>query len=170
MNLDIREIELRDIQLIIDYWLKSDKNYLISLGVDLNKLPSENQINTMLTGQINTDLRRKQSYALIWEINNVAIGHCNVNNIKFGEEATMHLHIWRKKDRKKGVGFFLLNQSLEHFFKTLNLKKIICEPYAENNAPNRTLKKAGFKFIKSYKTIPGSLNFEQEVNRWEISK
>ena len=58
--------------------------------------------------------------------------------------------------------------SLSYFFKHLKLQKVVCEPYALNDAPNKTLKKAGFNFIKEYTTIPGSLNFEQPVKQWSL--
>jgi hypothetical protein len=38
-----------------------------------------------------------------------------------------------------------------------------------NPAPNKTLEKIGFTFIKSHTCVPGYLNFEQEVNRWEMT-
>jgi len=34
----------------------------------------------------------------------------------------------------------------------------------------KVLKKIGFTFVKKHTTIPGSLNFEQEVNRWKLTK
>jgi RimJ/RimL family protein N-acetyltransferase len=58
--------------------------------------------------------------------------------------------------------------TLPYFFQNFELKNLYCEPYALNPAPNKTLKKIGFQFVKQYVTIPGSLNFEQEVNRWEL--
>lgn len=35
---------------------------------------------------------------------------------------------------------------------------------------NKTLVKLGFEFIRKYKTRPGWINFEQEVNRYELKK
>jgi hypothetical protein len=47
---------------------------------------------------------------------------------------------------------------------------LICEPYARNKAPNAILPQLGFIKIKTYRTTPGAMNFEQEVNRWEMKK
>ena len=55
------------------------------------------------------------------------------------------------------------------YFKNLQLKKLICEPYALNPAPHKTLEKLGFQFEKEYVTVPGSINFEQPVKRWVLS-
>ena len=64
----VREIERRDVQLITDYWMTSDADFLISLGVDLAKLPNREAFTNMLTEQIKTPIKDKKSYALIWEI------------------------------------------------------------------------------------------------------
>ncbi len=169
-NLTVRTIEERDIPLIVDYWLKSDPDFLVSMGVDLDKLPSGRELTEMLKSQIDSPLKEKKSYALIWEEYNQPIGHCNVNQIVYGQQAHMHLHIWHKKLRQKGIGQKLVRLSLPFFFEDLELKVVYCEPYALNPAPNKTLKRVGFSFIKTYRTIPGSLNFEQEVNQWKLSE
>lgn len=164
--LSVREIEMEDIPRICNYWLHSEDDFLVNLGVDLSKIPSREELTQMLQSQIETSYDQKQSYALIWCLDDEPIGHCNVNNIEFGKLAYMHLHIWDIGKRRKGLGVALVNLSLPYFRKYLDLKKIYCEPYAINAAPNRTLEKVGFIFEKEYTTIPGSLNFEQPVKRW----
>jgi len=170
LNLAVREIQKKDIDLIADYWLKSESDFLIQMGVDLNKIPTRVDLRLMLTEQINTSLLDKNSYALIWEFYDKQIGHTNVNNIEYGKIATMHLHLWNSTTRNKGIGTELIRMSLPFYFKRLKIKKLICEPYALNSAPNKTLKKVGFKFVKKYLTTPGALNFEQVVNRWELTQ
>ena len=170
LDISIREIQLKDIDLIADYWLKSDSDFLISMGVDLSKLPIRNELVEMLKAQVNSSIQDKKSYAFIWELNGRQIGHSNVNRIEFGEVATMHLHLWKSENRKKGIGTELVKMTLPFYFEKLEIKKLICEPYALNPSPNRTLEKIGFEFVKKYRTIPGTLNFEQEVNRWELTK
>ena len=170
LDIKVREIQLKDIDLIADYWLKSPSEFLIKMGVDLDKLPSRAGLKEMLTEQINTPITDKKSYALIWELNGIQIGHSNVNGITYGKEATMHLHLWSLTNRKKGIGTLLVKKTLPYYFDKLKVEKLICEPFALNLAPNKTLEKVGFTFIKKYRTIPGSLNFEQEVNRWELTQ
>ena len=168
--LEVREICVEDIGLIANYWTNSDPDFMVGMGVDLEKLPTAQQINESLTRQIETPYKGKQAYALIWWVDGQAIGHCNVNNIHFGKEATMHLHIWNNQHRQKGAGRVLVKRSLPYFFENLNLQQLICEPYALNPAPNKTLKSLGFVLEKTYKTIPGAINFEQDVNRWLLTK
>ncbi len=167
-NITVTEMQESDIPLIADYWLTADKTYLQNMGVDLKKMPAPEEWLSMLQSQLNKPYKEKASYCTIWQLNGKPIGHCNVNKIIFGQDAYMHLHIWNAAERKLGLGADFIKQSLPYFFNNLQLKKICCEPYALNPAPNKVLAKAGFTFIKEYSTIPGSLNFEQPVKLWQI--
>ena len=169
MSLSVRELQPIDIEPLSDYWFKSDDKFLINMGVDLSKMPTREQWHVMLHEQIAQSYQEKQSYCLIWLHNNVPVGHSNVNRIKFGQEAYMHLHIWQAGNRTKGMGLEFVKMTLPYFFKNLQLQKICCEPYALNPAPNKTMEKLGFDFIKEYITVPGWINFEQLVKHWELS-
>lgn len=168
-TLAAREITANDIPYITRYWLESDKDFLVGMGVDLAKLPGKEDLEKMLAQQLSQSYPEKKAYSTIWLIDGQPVGHCNVNKIIFGEEASMHLHLWNTLTRQKGAGAQLVKLSLPYFFNNLQLKKLYCEPYALNAAPNKTLPKAGFTFIKEYITTPGTLNFEQPVNRWELT-
>jgi len=115
-------------------------------------------------------LAERRSFALIWRLNGEAIGHCNLNPFAFGESGHMHLHLWQSAHRQRGLGLALVQKSLPIFFNLLQLQQIYCEPYALNPAPNALLAKTGFSYIKTYRTIPGSINFEQEVKQWQLQK
>jgi RimJ/RimL family protein N-acetyltransferase len=158
-----------DIDLITQYWLTADADFLLGMGVDIGKMPSRENWHQMLGEQLIQDYPEKKSYCLIWTVDHEPIGHSNVNKIKFGEEAYMHLHIWNTGTRQKGYGVKLVKKSLPYFFKNLGLKTLYCEPYALNPAPSKVLEKVGFSFVKEYKTTPGWINFEQQVNRWELT-
>lgn len=164
--LTVREIRESDIELIADYWSKAAPEYLLKMGVDLKKMPARSDFLAMLSNQIKLDYEQKKSFALIWEVDGKPVGHSNVNPIEFGKHAFMHLHIWHPEFRGKGLGVHFVKLSVPLFFEKLKLHRLYSEPYALNPSPNKTLPKAGFKFVKSYITIPGSINFEQEVNRW----
>ncbi len=82
----------------------------------------------------------------------------------------MHLHLWSDSVRQKGNGDQFVKMSLPYFFKNLQLKKVLCEPYAHNISPNRTLSKVGFGLKSTYTGIPGFLNFEQEVKSLGIDQ
>lgn len=167
--LSVRELQINDIDAIIEYWLQSNNTFLEGMGVDITKMPSREEWKKMLEEQLSQPLEEKKSYCIIWEVNGKAVGHSNVNKIIFGQEAYMHIHLWNKDARKKGLGPAFIKMTLPYFFENLRLKTLYCEPYALNSAPHKALEKAGFRFVKEYTTIPGWLNFEQPVRLWELS-
>ena len=169
-QLHVRELTEADIPLIAHYWTSASADYLRGMGADIAKVPAEADFINMLTHQHQLPIAEKRAYALIWGGDGVPVGHCNVNPISFGEEASMHLHFWQQAHRMRGLGTELVRQSLPLFFERLQLKRLICEPYAHNPAPNKTLAKLGFELERTYRTVPGSINFEQEVNRWVLSR
>lgn len=169
MILSAREIQKEDIPLLTHYWMSADDAFLEGMGVDVSKIPTEEFWREMLSKQVVQDYPEKQSYAIIWLTDGQPIGHCNINKIQFGQEAYMHLHLWNSAGRQKGIGTELVKMSLPYFFENCRLKVLYCEPYALNPAPNKTLDKLGFTFVKEYITTPGFLNFEQPVKRWELT-
>ena len=169
-DLSVRELEGGDITRIADYWLEASPEFLKSMGADRSKLPERHVFIEMLENQIQKPLAEKRSFALIWLENNKPIGHCNVNPFELKKSGFLHLHLWNAASRTKGRGTVLVNKSIQYFFKHLKLNVIYSEPYALNEAPNNTLAKLGFTLEKQYKTIPGSINFEQEVKRWVLKQ
>ncbi len=168
--LSVREIESSDIEHICDYWLNASPAALKDMGVDFALMPDRDSWRKMLQEQIETPIQEKRSYCMIWLIDGQPVGHCNVNKIIFGLQAYMHLHLWKKDERSKGTGRTLIQMTLPWFFERLELWRIRCEPYAANPAPNKILAKTGFQFVKTWRTKPGWLNFEQEVNLWDLTR
>ena len=164
MKLHVRELTLDDIHYIADYWDNCSEEYLQGMGVELSKVPSRKDFVEMLDAETRKPYAEKKVYALIWEIDGVPGGHTNINQITFGKQATMHLHVWNSNKLRKGIGSALVKKSLPFYFNNFELKVLRCEPNSMNDAPNRVLKKVGFAFIKKYKTIPGAINFYQEVS------
>lgn len=170
MKISVRECIASDIEKILDYFFNADVNFLKSMGADKNKLPNREKWIQSLESELTKPYKDKDYYYIIWLVDNTPIGHSNINHISFGETAKMHLHVWKGEKRKSGLGLQFLKMTLPFYFEKFELKTLICEPYAENIAPNKTLKKLGFNFIKTYETIPGMINFRQNVNRYEFTK
>lgn len=167
--LSVRELQEKDITPLSDYWFSAEPGFLEGIGVDLAKMPARDEWQEMLATQMRQGYEEKQSYCVIWQADGQAVGHSNVNKIVFGQEAFMHLHLWKPDFRQKGMGTDLVKLSLPYFFKNLQLKTLYCEPYALNPAPNKTLEKVGFDFLKEYITTPGWINFEQPVCLWALT-
>ena len=170
MKAETREFVKSDIEKIIDYFIDAESDFLKGMGADKSKLPKREKWIQKLHSELVKSYREKDYYYIIWLLDGKPIGHSNVNHIKFGESATMHLHLWKNGMRKSGLGLEFLRMTIPLYFEKLELKKLICEPYSENIAPNRTLKKIGFDLIRTYETIPGPINFKQKVNRYELTK
>jgi RimJ/RimL family protein N-acetyltransferase len=169
-TLSVRPMTAPDVVLISDYWCTASDDVLRGMGADPAKMPTRDNWHQMLHTQLETPMLEKKSWCMIWLVDDVPAGHCNINKIVPGREAYMHLHLWQSDGRQKGMGAKLVAMTLPYFFENYSLEELYCEPYALNPAPNRTLAKVGFKLVRQEVTTPGILNFEQEVNLWKITK
>jgi RimJ/RimL family protein N-acetyltransferase len=83
-----------------------------------------------------------------------------------GDEAHMHLHIVDPERRGSGVGTQCVRLTAAHLCQVFGLKHLYCEPNAFNVAPNRTLQKAGFKYLCSRECRPNPINTHQTTTIW----
>lgn len=79
--------------------------------------------------------------------------------VVFGEQGFMHLHMLEASKRKMGFGAQFVLLSVRHSFEMMELHHLYCEPNACNVAPNRTLHKAGFRYLFSHEATPSAINF-----------
>ncbi len=114
-NLSVRELKEADFENIVDYFLNSDKDFLVSMGIDTSKLPSRDKWLNILTTDFYQSLEKKKFCYVIWLFGNKSVGHSNINKIIFKEEAYMHLHLWDEQIRKMGIGHDLLKMTLPVF-------------------------------------------------------
>ncbi len=159
-----------DIELIVDYFIDANTDFLKGMGADPTKLPKRKDWIKLIAEDLQKPYTAKKFYYVIWLYNNQAVGHTNINKIQYGATAYMHLHIWNPNNRQRGRGVDYLKASIPHYFQHFQLKHLYCEPYALNPAPNKTLPKLGFDFIKAYETQPGPINFFQMVKRYILTK
>ncbi|XLS29672.1 GNAT family N-acetyltransferase [Flavobacteriaceae bacterium M23B6Z8] len=169
-KLSVREIKISDIEYLLQYWYNLSEKQLERMGATKSLMPAYEDFYENIYAQIQLPYDQKQTYVIIWLYEKRAIGHCNVNKIIYGKEAYMHLHLWKENRRQKGSGSILVKKSIPYFFKNLQLDNLFCEPFAQNPAPNRLLQKIGFDFEKEYVTKPGSINYEQSVRRYAMSR
>jgi RimJ/RimL family protein N-acetyltransferase len=170
MNISVREIKRDELHFIVDYFSNSDAHYLLAMGADKSKMISKKEWVQKLTTDFDKPINQKEFYYLLWLVDDKPVGHSNINKLEFGHSAYMHLHMWTDEKRKRGLGVEFVKQCIPVYFKKFQLEKLICEPYAENTAPNKVVKKAGFKFIKTHETVPGWISFKQFVHSYELTK
>lgn len=168
--LSVREMVEDDIEQFIRYWEEASPAYLEGMGVDVSKRPTREQFEKLVIPQLGQPMEERKAYFLTWIKDGHPVGSQHVNQIVFGEQAYMHLHLWDSENRQKGMGQELVKQSLPFFFENLKLQQLFCEPYALNPAPNKTVERLGFTLVKQHTTIPGASNFEQLVNLWKLTR
>lgn len=167
---DIKPLSYHDYVKVVAYFYNLTQDDYIRMGIDYQNLPSREKWITLLTNDAEKPLTTRQFYYVAWILDNELVGHCGINNIKYSEEACIHLHIWNPELRKKGLSFIYFLKSVKFYFEHFSLQKIICEPNVANPGPNRILARAGFILISSYKTKPSMINFEHVVNRYELCR
>lgn len=170
MRCRVREMTLDETRLMIRYFREADAGFLDGMGVDPAKLPSEAAWFSLMTEDFDRPVTQRDFYYLVWEVDEVPIGHCNINRIEFGESAFLHLHMWDAEKRHRGLGTNLVRESILQFFERFQLRELYCEPFARNDPPNRTLPKLGFQLVRTYETTPGWITFHQPVNRWVLDR
>jgi RimJ/RimL family protein N-acetyltransferase len=170
MSLQVREMELSEFGIVIDYFHSATPEYLETLGVDPTRLPRPEAWGEAVQRDYAQSRERRASILALWLRDDVAVGFSTCDKIVFGKRANMNLHIVDPDHRLKGDGSEFVRRSINFYFDLLRIKSLFCEPNAFNIAPNRTLQKAGFKYLKTYYTVPGPLNFHQAVTRWVIER
>lgn len=82
----------------------------------------------------------------------------------------MHLHVWQPSLRGQGNGTHFVQESARLYFERFQLQRLYCEPAAKNPAPNRTLARAGFTFVKMHTYAPAPHNYVQDMNQWLLTR
>ena len=172
----VEEIKVRpfsgreEYELMLDYFYNADDPFLRGMGVDRLKLPERSKwLDALLADHERPDGERDRFY-LVWIFRGRRVGHSSINKIVLGIEAFIHLHLWDSQLRRAGLGTEFVRRSANFYFKRFNLEKLVCESWADNPAPNRVLEKLGFGFIRRYRTTPGVIAYEQDVNRYELRR
>jgi RimJ/RimL family protein N-acetyltransferase len=170
MTLTVREMRFEETDLIIDYFHRSTPEHLDMMGVDPSRLPSPETWRDRFGRDLDRPIEARERLLVIWLSDDSPVGFSTSDRIVYGERANMHLHIVDPEGRRRGAGVECVRMTVELYFDRLKLKSLYCEPNALNVAPNRTLQSAGFRYVKTYMTVPGPLNFRQPVTRWAIER
>jgi RimJ/RimL family protein N-acetyltransferase len=166
----VRPLRLEEIGLRIDYFHDAADEYLLKLGVDRALLPSRADWLAHYEEDFARPIPERTTYNLAWELDGQLVGFSSTDKIDFGEQAFMHLHIVEAPNRRRGLGTDFVRLSVDEYFRTLELKRLFSQPNAYNVAPNRTLQRAGFRYVLSTEVQPSTINFVQPVTRWVVER
>ena len=76
--------------------------------------------------------------------------------------------MWRADLRGKGHGSHLFCLAVIDFYKRFKLRRMICEPKADNLVANRLLRRIGFPFIFTRVGKSSELSAVCKLNRYDI--
>src|SRR5262245_29350181 len=167
-QLTVRPIAREDFDGYITYFTRPSQADAERMGLAVDRVPSAAQLRSDLEAMIATRADRLRSFVLAWRVDGKTIGHSSLKDIVPGESGSMHLHMWRSDLRGKGYGPRLFCLSALDFYERFNLKRIICEPKADNPMANRMLKKLGFPLVLTHVARSSELSVLCELNRYEI--
>lgn len=170
MIISVREMKLSEADLIISYFYHASPEHLEMLGVDPTRLRPQDAWHDFFRHEYSLAIEKRTGFFVIWLSDDFPVGFSSCNKIVYGERANMHLHITEPHRRKQGIGTECVRRSIDIYFDSLKLKALFCEPNAFNTGPNRTLQRAGFKYVKTHMTVPGPMNYHQAVTRWVIER
>jgi RimJ/RimL family protein N-acetyltransferase len=155
---------------MIDYFLGGTEAFQRGMGIDPARLPRRDEwLRAALADHERPDGEKERFY-VAWRRAGELVGHSSISHIALGETAHCHLHLWRPELRGAGLGPACLERSIELYFERFRLESLACEPFADNPGPNRVLPRLGFRWVRRYRTVPTGFAFEQDVNRYELSR
>jgi RimJ/RimL family protein N-acetyltransferase len=163
-------MKLDEVDIRIDYFHDASDEYLAHLGADRARMPGRDAWRAYYADDFARPLAERETYNLVWEVDGRAIGFSSVDHIALGEEAFMHLHIAEELERRRGLGTDLVRLSAAEYFRALELRRLYCQPNAFNIAPNRTLQRAGFRYVFTKEMQPSAINFPQPITRWVLER
>jgi RimJ/RimL family protein N-acetyltransferase len=168
MNLSVRPLATEDFDGFINYWLGLSQAEIERLGVAIDRLPPADRMRSDLEAMLAAPGDSVRSFVLAWCINGEAIGHSSLKDIVPAESGSIHLHMWRADLRGKGHGGHLFCLAAVDFYKRFKLKRIVCEPKADNLPPNRLLQQIGFPLISTRIGRSSELSAICKLNRYDI--
>lgn len=169
-GLVVREMRPAEMDIRINYFHDSSDDHLRRLGVDRASLLSREAWRSFYAEDYACPIEERDNYCLVWELDGNTVGFSSTDRIVFGSEAFMHLHLLKARFRQKGLGTEFVKLSARHYFRALELERLYCEPNAFNIAPNRTLQRAGFRYLFTHEAQPSPINFLQVTTRWVLER
>lgn len=169
-NLKVRYISTEDFPCLIDYWNNMDFDTAFRIGIDRDKIPDYDTFSLLLSEQMKLALPEKNTYILICELDDKAVGHSNIAPIYSGDYSNVHIHIWDSPLRKTNLGEQFLRLALPIYIAKYDLKTINAVIHSHNLAAGKLFQKVGFEFVEEYESQPGDWSFYQKVKKFTLRK
>jgi len=167
-RLTVRPLASEDLDGYIAYFTRPSRADAERMGLAIDRVPSATRMRSELDTMMAAPPDQLRSFVLAWCLDGKTIGHSSLKDIVPGEFGSIHLHMWRADLRGKGYGPRLFCLSVLDFYDRFNLKRIMCEPKADNPMANRMLQKIGFPLVLTHVAASSELSVICELNRYEI--
>jgi RimJ/RimL family protein N-acetyltransferase len=169
-TLTVRPLAAGDFSEFINYWLGLSQVEIARMGVAIDRMPSATEMRSDLETMLAATNSAVRTFVLTWCINGEPIGHSSLKEIVPGDFGSIHLHMWRRDLRGKGYSSRLFCLSAVDFYERFKLKRMICEPKADNPSPNRLLQRIGFPLISTRLGKSSELSVSCKLNRYDIAR
>lgn len=170
-RLEVRPLSKSEVSSVVDYFLNASDADVERMGlIERAKLPTRDQWLKRLDAQLRLPDSSASAFYWAWLVDGKAIGFSSLKNLKRGQSADIHLHVWSDKHRGKGNGAALFCLSVLATFDRFRLQELVCEPKADNAMPNRMLTKIGYKVEKTYEGSASDLSRVAPLNRYVIDR
>jgi RimJ/RimL family protein N-acetyltransferase len=136
--------------------------------VDRAQLPPAEEWTARLQAAMAVPDDRKTAACLTWSVDGTAVGFCSLKNLRVGDRAELHLHMWSEAHRGQGAGPILFCLSVLEAFDRFHLRTAVCEPKSTNPMPNRMLAKVGFPLVRSYVGSSSELSRVTLLNQYDV--
>lgn len=169
-ELSIRIMQPHECGIVTEYFQNLSEQDLERLSIQPARLMEKIELEKIFESEHNRAIEDMSFLHILWLLDKKIIGFSAAEKISYGKEANIHLHIVTRQLRNKGLGLKFVKMTVEFLFEHLELEFLYCEPSANNPPPNKTLKRAGFRHLNTYSTVPSPINYQHSVNRWQIQK
>lgn len=170
-RLEVRPLRPEEAGLVVRYFHGASDADLDRMGVvERARLPPEDAWTQRLQAALREPEATATSAYLAWLVDGTIVGFASLKNLRPGDSADLHLHMWSVPHRGQGHGAVLFCLSVLEAFDRFRLGRAVCEPKASNPMPNRMLAKAGFPLVKAFVGASSELSRTTELNRYAIRR
>lgn len=151
INLDkysLRNIKEKDVEAYLNYFYRSPKGYIESLGVDPDKILPEETMKTNFLKRCKDAQKDQKSCPVLAIVKDDQAQGILLLNCLNEKDAHFHAHIFYPDLRRKGIVTQLGPEACILFFKRFKLEKIIFRFPAKHMGNITILEKMGLKLIR----------------------
>jgi RimJ/RimL family protein N-acetyltransferase len=143
-EVEVRDLERGDLDAYIAYWHDASDPSLDALAVDRARMYPAKKMREMLVLQIERNAAASESQLSVLAVTfrGCCAGVHELTDLKRGEQAIMHAHLWRAH-RGVGIGAISYVKAMSIYFERFALRTIVFETPKANAAANHLKRKLG---------------------------